>query len=342
VRVFFTGVLTRGSLPGVGFGCIARREASLEIEHASLYCTDLSYNLCHYRLKGTVMKPPRFRYCVAETVEEAIAALDEYGDDAKVLAGGQSLIPLMNLRLARPGVLVDINRVATLSGVSVNGSLALGATTRQVEVERSDVVAAAAPLLCEALHHVGHPAIRSRGTIGGSAAHADPASEIPAVLLALDATFTAQGPSGTRTIEAEDFFVTTFTTALAETELLTSVSVPSSSFDRSTFVEIARRHGDFALVGVAAAAAISEDGRVTSARLALSNVADRPIRAYEAEQFLEGRALDDAATVVEAAEIATSDLRPPSDLHASRQDRHDLSRALVRRALNELATEGGR
>ena len=205
------------------------------------------------------MKPAPFDHLPVETVEDAVAALVEHGDRAKVLAGGQSLVPLLNLRLARPAVLVDVNRVAGLDGIEANGMLSVGALVRQADALASAAVAEHARLLHEALRHVGHPATRNRGTIGGSIAHADPAAELPAVLLALDGEVDVSGPGGERAIPAADLFLGPFTTSVATNELLTRVRVPRSSDRRFGFAEIARRHGDFALAGAAVADGSRED-----------------------------------------------------------------------------------
>ena len=271
-----------------------------------------------------------------------MAILDEHGDEAKVLAGDQSLIPLMNMRLARPGVLVDINRLR-LDGIKSNGGLTIGALTRQSAVLRSGDVSAYAPIIAAALRHVGHPGIRTRGTFGGSIAHADPAAELPAVLLALDGEVVARGPGGERTIPAEELFVTNFTTSLAPNEVLTSVRFPwSLDKARWAFHEVARRHGDFALAGVASAAEVEKGATCKSARIALFAVADRPVRAKEAEEFLVGKQLDDAAVVEEAARLACAGLEPQSDFHATSQYRKEAAEALVRRALTHMSTQGGR
>ncbi len=286
------------------------------------------------------MKPARFKYARAESAADASSLLTEYGDEAKVLAGGQSLIPLLNMRLARPEVLVDINRIDGLKRITRNGSLSIGATASQATVMRSADVQAYAPIITEALRHVGHVGIRTRGTFGGSAAHADPASEIPAVLLVLDARLVATGPNGERTIPAEEFFVSTFTTALEDDEVLTSIDLPHSN-DTSVwaFDEVARRHGDFALVGVAAVAELDESGVCTRARIALSGVSDTPVRAKEAEEALIGMKLTDAAQ--EAGRLAEEHIDPPADFHASAQYRSEVSRALVTRAIRKMANEEG-
>jgi CO/xanthine dehydrogenase FAD-binding subunit len=284
------------------------------------------------------VKPAPFKYVRADSVQEASALLVEYGDEAKVLAGGQSLIPLLNMRLAKPEVLIDINRIAGLKGISRNGNLKIGATASQAGVLASADVAQYAPILVEALTHVGHVGIRSRGTIGGSAAHADPASEIPAVLLAMDAEITATGPQGERTIPAEEFFVSTFTTALEEDEVLTSITLPYP-IDASvwSFEEVARRHGDYALVGVAAIAELDDAGVVSRARIAISGVSDTPVRAIAAEEALVGNTLADAAD--EAGRLAQEGIDAPGDFHASAQYRSEVTRALVTRALTRMATK---
>jgi carbon-monoxide dehydrogenase medium subunit len=274
------------------------------------------------------MKPPPFVYVAPTSLDEAVAALAEHGEDAKVLAGGQSLIPLMSLRLARPTALIDLNGVAELSSIAVNGMTAIGAMTRHRAVERSADVAKQVPLLAVAVPYIGHVAIRTRGTIGGSLAHADPAAELPAIALALDATFEATSTRGTRTISAADFFVGYFTTALEADEILTKVTFPNAAPGTGVSVqEMARRHGDFAMV--AAAASVAPGGDV---RIALINVSDRPVRAVEAEA-----AMRQGAPIDEVAALAARDLDPTADLHASAAYRRSVAKVLVRRALTEAA-----
>jgi carbon-monoxide dehydrogenase medium subunit len=274
------------------------------------------------------VKPAPFKYVAAESVDEVVSALSEHGDEAKILAGGQSLVPLMNLRLAVPGVLVDVNRVAELRGITANGTVEVGAATRQAELERSAPAQASAPLTGAALRHVAFPGVRSRGTVGGSIAHADPASELCAVLLALGGEVVARGPSGVRTIPADDLFVTYFTTALAPDEVLTHVRFPKA--DRVGFAEVSRKTGDFALAGAAVALTMSGD-TVASARIALFGVSDRPVRATGAEQALVGRTPADAAA--DAARIASEELEAKSDSHASADYRKQVTGVLARRAL---------
>lgn len=283
------------------------------------------------------MKPPAFKYCAPRSVNEAIEVLAHEGEDVSILAGGQSLVPMLNMRMARPEVLVDINHIDAISGIEDNGHLAVGALTRQRAVEHSSVVAKRAPLLIHAAKHIGHPAIRARGTVGGSVSHADPASELPAALVALDATLVLTGPSGERRVSAEDFFVSVFTTARQPDEILTRIEVQAVREEsKCGFVEVARRHGDFALVGVAAQIDEDPDGRVTSARLVITNVSDVPFRARQAEEALVGNHIGDPATRVAAADAAAAALSPPSDVHASAEYRIDVSRTLVRRVLENI------
>jgi CO/xanthine dehydrogenase FAD-binding subunit len=280
------------------------------------------------------VKPPPFEYFAPTSVEEATALLAEHGDDAKVLAGGQSLIPLLSLRLARPAVLVDINGVDELRSITANGTVTLGAVTRHRAVERSADVARAVPLLAAAVPYIGHAAIRTRGTIGGSVAHADPAAELPAVALALDATFTARTSKGERDITAEDLFVGYFTTSLEPDEVLTAVRFPTAAPGTGVSVqEMARRHGDFAMVAAMAQVTV-RDGSCDDVRLALVNVSDRPYRARDAEAVLRGSPPTDVA-IAEAAEVATRDIEPVSDLHATAAYRTTVAKTLLQRALRD-------
>ncbi|MGH7516428.1 MAG: FAD binding domain-containing protein [Gemmatimonadales bacterium] len=286
------------------------------------------------------MKPAPFDYYRPGSLEEALALFAELGDEAKALAGGQSLVPAMNFRLARPGVLVDLNGVASLSSIeeSRDGGIRIGAMTRQRAVERSRAVASRAPLLAEAMPWIAHPQIRNRGTIGGSLAHADPAAELPAVMLALDARFVVQSQLGTRTIPASDFFTGILSTALAAEELLTGVEIPPRA-PRSghAFVEVARRHGDYALVGVAAEVVLDERGVCAGAWIALLSVGDVPMLAASATAAVVGR-VPNAAAIDEAARTAAErDTDPPSDIHASGAYRRHLTRVLVGRALHTAA-----
>ena len=279
------------------------------------------------------MKLPDFAYEAPATLAEAVALLAEHQDEASVLAGGQSLIPLMALRLARPPVLVDINGLSELSGVSVtDGQVTVGAMTREYVAEESETVAETVPLLAAALPLIGHEAIRSRGTIGGSLAHADPAAELPAVARALDAEFVVRSQSGERVIPAAEWFEGYLSTARRSDEILVEVRFPVAG--RATgvsFQEVARRHGDFAMVGLAASLTLA-DGAISDARLAFSGIADVPVRAAAAETFLTGQE-PSAQLFEEAARRATADIDPPADLHGSAKYRKKVAAALVRRGL---------
>ena len=287
------------------------------------------------------MKLPSVEYEAPTTTAEAVALLAEHQDEASVLAGGQSLIPLLALRLARPAVLIDINGVRELSGMSrVNGSLAIGAMTREYQAEESPAVASDVPLLAAALPLIGHEAIRSRGTIGGSLAHADPAGELPAVARALDAEFVVRGSAGERVIAAADWFEGYLVTARRPDEILAEVRFPVAAPGTGVaFQEVTRRHGDFAIVGLAASLTLN-DGAITDARLAFSGVADVPVRASEAEALLIGER-PSAELFDEAARAATAGIDPPADLHGSGEYRKKIAAALVRRALRAAADNAG-
>ncbi len=266
---------------------------------------------------------------------EALALLATHGADARPLAGGQSLIPAMNFRLARPVMLVDLNRVAELAFLREEpDGLHLGAMTRQRAVELSPLAARLAPLLVETLPHVAHAQIRNRGTVGGSLAHADPAAEIPAVMLALGARYHARGPAGARVVPADQFFTGLFQTALAPGELLVEITVPPPApRSGSAFVEVARRHGDYALAGVAATVVIDEKGRCRDVRIALLGVGEGPVLAVRAAKALTGEAPTPAAVREAAAIAAAKDVDPPGDIHASAAFRRHLAGVLTRRAL---------
>jgi carbon-monoxide dehydrogenase medium subunit len=283
------------------------------------------------------MKLPEVEYEAPTTVAEAIDLLAEFGDEASVLAGGQSLIPLLALRLARPAVLIDINGIAELCGVSAtDGQVAIGAMTREYVAEESGTVAGTLPLLAAALPLIGHEAIRSRGTIGGSLAHADPAAELPAVARALDAEFVVRGQSGQRVIPAAQWFEGYLTTARRPDELLVEVRFPAARPDTGvSFEEVARRHGDFAIVGLAASLVLS-GGVIGAARLAFAGVSDVPVRAAAAEDLLVGER-PSAELFDEAARRATEDLDPPADLHGSSEYRKTVAAAVARRGLRAAA-----
>jgi len=288
------------------------------------------------------MKLPPFEYEAPTTVAEAIDLLAEQLDEASVLAGGQSLIPLLALRLARPEVLIDINGIEELSGIwAADGWVSIGAMTREYVAEESEVVADAVPLLAAALPLIGHEAIRSRGTIGGSLAHADPAAELPAVARALDAEFVVRGPAGDRVIPAAQWFEGYLTTARRSDELLVEVRFPAAGPGTGvSFEEVARRHGDFAIVGLATSLALT-GGVLSDARLAFAGVSDVPVRAAAAEELLAGER-PSPGLFDEAARRATEDLDPPADLHGSSDYRKTVAAAIVRRGLRAAAANAAR
>ncbi len=290
------------------------------------------------------MKPVAFTYFAPSSLDQAVSLLADHAPEAKPLAGGQSLIPLINFRLAESRYLIDLNRISELSYIrEADGTIAIGAMTRQFEAERSELVSRTIPLLTEALRFTGHPTIRHRGTVGGALAHADPAAELPAVAVALGAELVARGPAGTRTIPAGEFFLGPLSTALAPDELLVEVRIPQLPPRAGwAFLELSRRHGDFAIVGVAAVITLAPDGRVERASLALCGAGPKPVRASRAEAALAG-ASPSQERFREAGEIAAQEIDPDSDLHASAYYRRRVATVLVRRALAEAhrrATEG--
>ena len=273
------------------------------------------------------MIPAPFDYVRAESAEQAISLIGEHGEDAKFIAGGHSLLPIMKLRLAQPSVLVDIGRLSDLSYIRDAGDhIAIGALTRHMDVETSPVLKEHVPLLAHAASHVGDPQVRHRGTIGGSIAHSDPASDLPATTLALGATYVAQGPDGTREIAAADFFQGFLTTALAADELLTEIRVPKMAGAGWSFQKFNRRAQDWAIVGVAA---WRSDGR---SGVGLVNMGSVPILATSVSAALAG-----GASIDEAAEQAAAEAEPQSDLNASPEYRTHLAKVLVRRALEEAS-----
>jgi carbon-monoxide dehydrogenase medium subunit len=289
------------------------------------------------------MKPAAFDYYRPRTLDEALSLLMEHGSDAKPLAGGQSLIPAMNFRLATPAVLIDLNALNTLDYLKQEADgLHVGSMTRQRTVERSALAAKAAPLMIETLPFVAHVAIRNRGTIGGSLAHADPAAELPAVMLALDAKFRLRSNARSRTVAADDFLVGLFTTAIEPGELLAEVIIPNPA-PRTGFAfrEISRRHGDFALAGVAVAVTVDGDGRCSTARIALLSVGDRAMVAQLAAQALIGQT-PSVEAIRAAADAAAQEIDPPSDIHASAKYRRQLVNVLTRRALAQAFDGAGK
>jgi CO/xanthine dehydrogenase FAD-binding subunit len=284
------------------------------------------------------MKPPPFEYDAPDSVVDALDLLAQHADDAKVLAGGQSLVPLLNFRLARPGRLVDINGIAELDYIRrEEGRLHVGALTRQAALERSTIVARHWPLLQEALRWVAHPQIRNRGTVGGSVAHADPAAELPVALAALDGAVRARSARGARTIPWKELFVTHLTTSLETDELLVEIELPTlPERTGSAFSEFARRHGDFALGGAAVTVTLDRSGACSGASIALLGAAPTPVRAAEAEELLEGRNVDEEAARAAGA-AAVRDVTPTGDIHGGSAYRRRLIAAMVRRAITTAA-----
>lgn len=283
------------------------------------------------------MKPAPFRYHAPDSIDEAVHLLAEHGDEAKVLAGGQSLIPAMNFRLAQPAVLIDLGRIGELAYLREDGgSLRIGAMTRQRDVERSALVAEMAPLVHQTMPWIAHPQIRNQGTFGGSIAHADPSAELPAVAVATDAACRIRSVRGERAVGAAEFFTDLFETVLLPDELLVEVAVPAARPRTGTaFQEVARRHGDYALVGVAAAVTLDGAGRLEDARIVLTSVGPGPVAAAKARELLLGKTAGEAL-VAEAAKVAAQeDIDPPGDIHASVPYRRRLAEVLTRRALNE-------
>ena len=283
------------------------------------------------------MKPPKFQYCAPNNLDEATALLHQHGVDAKVLAGGQSLMPLLNMRLVRPQVVIDVNRVSELQYISPapGGGLAVGALTRQRDLERSRLVGETAPLLAAALPFIGHLPTRNRGTVGGSMVHADPAAELPAVAVTLQAQFVLARAQDRRAVPAADFFLDYLTTALEPDELLTEVRWPALDGRWGWGIqEVCRREGDFALVGAVALMQLDDDDRCLDARITMFGVGGVPLRMERAEQSLMGSQAA-SATVTEAARLVSEDLTPQSDVHASSQYRKEVAGVLARRTLQQ-------
>jgi CO/xanthine dehydrogenase FAD-binding subunit len=288
------------------------------------------------------VKPAKFAYHAPKSLDEALSLLKRYGGEARVLAGGQSLIPMMNFRLANPPALVDLNRMPGLDYIrQESGVVRIGAMTRQRAIEFSDLVGEQLPLLREAIKLVGHLPTRSRGTIGGSLAHADPAAELPMMLQALDGEVVARGPDGERVIKAADFFRSILTTALTPEEILTEVRLPAMPANAGYAVEeFARRHGDFAIAAVAAVI-LRQGDRCVTARLATAGTGPVPLRLRAAEAILESKGLGDAA-VEEAATVAAGSVEPMTDQNGSAEFRRHLTRVLAGRAVRRAAAGSGR
>lgn len=280
------------------------------------------------------MKPAPFAYVSPSSVDEAVALLNDYGDTAKLLAGGQSLLPMMNFRLARPTHIIDLNRVQGLDYIiERDDTLRIGAMTRHRRLEQSDLIARHYPLLREAASHIGHTAIRNRGTVGGSLAHADPAAELPAILLAYGGSVMAQGVAGRREVTADELFLTYFTTTLEHDEILTEIRLPR--WPQRTgwcFLEESRRHGDFAMLGVAALVTLDARASCTQAAVTITGVGGAPFHVPQAASILVGQPVTTDA-MRELAQVVATDVEPESDIHASAEFRRHLSAVLTQRAL---------
>jgi aerobic carbon-monoxide dehydrogenase medium subunit len=283
------------------------------------------------------LKPAAFNYAKPSSVEEVLGLLSEYGDEATILAGGQSLIPTMNMRLSAPALVIDINGLDNLNGISDEGDrLRIGALTRHVEIENSELIASHAPLITLAMPSIAHPAIRNRGTFGGSVAMADPAAELPACLCALDGEIEITGQNGVRKVVAKDFFKELYETDAGDGEILTAIEIPKISAGyRSAFDELARRHGDYAMCGIAAHAKVDRDV-LSDLRLAFFAVGGTPVIATQAMSAMEGKSVDDES-IFAAQSALEDDLEPFDDLHCSATLRMHYAKELTKRMLTTLS-----
>jgi carbon-monoxide dehydrogenase medium subunit len=284
------------------------------------------------------MKPPPFKYVAADSLEHALEQMAEHGDAAKLLAGGQSLIPAMNFRVLQPSVLIDLNRIDSLEYIKSadGGTLLIGAMTRQRALEKSEAVEHVSPLLHEAMPHIAHPQIRTRGTLGGSLAHADPAAELPVIVIAGGARMRATGPDGDRWIEAKDFFEGMFSTALRPDEVLVEVAFPPGAPGSGwSFEETSRRRGDYAMMGVAVQVELDGDGGCRDARLIYLNAGDGPIEAEQAQAILRGETPSDELFTSAAIEAADKEIDPMGNIHATVDFQRHLARVLTKRALEK-------
>ena len=284
------------------------------------------------------MIPPSFEYLRPKTIPEAIAFLQQYGDDAKILSGGQSLIPMMKLRLARPGYLVDINRIAGLSHVKEQGGfLKIGGLTREAELEASPVVRAKYPIIIDTAHVIADPQVRNLATVGGNLAHGDPANDHPATMMALGAQIVATGPKGERVIPIESFFLSLFSTALAHDEILTEIRVPiPPPRSGGAYFKLERKVGDFATAAVAVQLTLNGNGTCQKVGIGLTNVGPTPVKARKAEDFLRGKKLD-ASTIAQAAQLAADESEPSADLRGPVEYKRSLVKELTKRALTRAS-----
>lgn len=289
------------------------------------------------------MIPPTFEYFRPKSISEAVALLQQYGDEAKILSGGQSLIPMMKLRLARPGYLIDINRISGLSYIKEEGGyLKIGGLTREAELEASPVVHAKYPLLADTTAVIADPQVRNLATVGGNLAHGDPANDHPAAMLALGAQVVASGRSGERVISIEKFFVSLFTTALEQDEILTEIRVPiPPPRSGGAYFKLERKVGDFATAATAVQLTLDDKGAVQRIGLGLTNVGPTPIKAQKAEDFLRGKK-PDAANIAQAAQLASDEAEPTSDLRGPAEYKKGLVKELTKRALSRALESAGK
>ena len=280
------------------------------------------------------MIPPSFEYLRPKTIPEAIAFLQQYGDEAKILSGGQSLIPMMKLRLARPGYLVDINRIVGLSHIKEEGGfLKIGGLTREAELEASPVVRAKYPIILDTAHVIADPQVRNLATVGGNLAHGDPANDHPATMLALGAQIVATGPKGERVIPVEDFFLSLFSTALQHDEILTEIRIPiPPPRSGGAYLKLERKVGDFATAAIAAQLTLDGNGVCQKVGIGLTNVGPTPIKARKAEDFLRGKKLDGSA-IAQAGEFAADESEPSADLRGPVEYKKSLVKELTKRSL---------
>jgi carbon-monoxide dehydrogenase medium subunit len=289
------------------------------------------------------MIPPAFEYLCPKTIPEAITLLQQHGDEAKLLSGGQSLIPMMKLRLARPGFLIDINSISGLSYIKEEGGfLKIGGLTREAELEASPLVRSKYPLLMDTTAVIADPQVRNLATVGGNLAHGDPANDHPATMIAFGAQIVATGPKGERVIPVEDFFVTLFTTALKHDEILTEIRIPvSPPKSGGAYFKVERKVGDFATAAAAVQLTLDGGGVVQNAGIGLTNVGPTPIKARKAEDFLKGKK-PDAATLAQAAQLASDEAQPSSDLRGPAEYKKGLVKELTKRALSRALERAGK
>jgi aerobic carbon-monoxide dehydrogenase medium subunit len=289
------------------------------------------------------MIPPAFEYLRPATIPEAVAFLQQYGDEAKILSGGQSLIPMMKLRLARPAYLIDINRIAGLSYIKEeDGHLKIGGLTREAELESSPLIRSKFPIVLDTAHVIADPQVRNLATLAGNLAHGDPANDHPATMLALGAKVVATGPKGERVIPIENFFVTLFTTALQPDEIVTEIRIPlPSARSGGAYLKLERKVGDFATAAVAAQVTLDAGGTCQQLGIGLTNVGPTPIKARKAEEFLRGKKLDEA-NLRQAAQLASEEAQPSSDLRGPAEYKKGLVKELAFRALSRAAERAGK